>query len=81
MNLSIYHRGPDDTGIWQDHNAGIVFGHQRLSIIDPSPAGSQPMHSSSGRLILTYNGEIYNHLEIRSELEEIKSNKEDSKDN
>jgi asparagine synthase (glutamine-hydrolysing) len=74
MNLSIYHRGPDDTGIWQDHNAGIFFGHQRLSIIDPSPAGSQPMHSSSGRLILTYNGEIYNHLEIRSELEEIKPN-------
>lgn len=74
MNLSIHHRGPDDSGIWQDGNAGIVFGHQRLSIIDPTPAGKQPMHSSSGRLILTYNGEIYNHLEIRSELQEIKSN-------
>jgi asparagine synthase (glutamine-hydrolysing) len=74
MSLSIYHRGPDDSGIWQDGNVGIVFGHQRLSIIDPTPAGKQPMHSSSGRLILTYNGEIYNHLEIRLELQEIKSN-------
>jgi asparagine synthase (glutamine-hydrolysing) len=74
MNLAIYHRGPDDTGIWQDDNAGIFFGHQRLSIIDLSKAGHQPMISNSGRFILTYNGEIYNHLKIRKELEKNNSN-------
>jgi asparagine synthase (glutamine-hydrolysing) len=74
MNLAIHHRGPDDTGIWQDDNAGIFFGHQRLSIIDLSKAGHQPMISNSGRFILTYNGEIYNHLKIRKELEKINSN-------
>ena len=74
MNLAIHHRGPDDTGIWQDDNAGIFFGHQRLSIIDLSKAGHQPMISNSGRFILTYNGEIYNHLKIRKELEKNNSN-------
>ena len=69
MNLAISHRGPDSSGVWSDKNSGIVFGHQRLSIIDLSKAGNQPMQSNSGRLILTYNGEIYNHLEIRNELE------------
>jgi asparagine synthase (glutamine-hydrolysing) len=74
MSLSIYHRGPDDSGIWQDHNEGIVFGHQRLAIIDPSPAGKQPMQSSSGRFVITYNGEIYNHLQIKNEIEETNLN-------
>ncbi len=69
MNSSISHRGPDTNGIWVDKNSGIVFGHQRLSILDLSDSGSQPMHSNSGRYIITYNGEVYNHLEIRKELE------------
>mgnify|MGYP000194465077 CR=1 FL=1 len=70
MNSAIYHRGPDDSGVWQDKNSGIVLGQQRLSIIDLSVAGHQPMHSNSGRFVITYNGEIYNHLEIRKELEQ-----------
>ena len=69
MNLAISHRGPDNNGVWNDSVSGIVMGHQRLSIIDLSAAGLQPMKSSSGRFILTYNGEIYNHLEIRREIE------------
>jgi asparagine synthase (glutamine-hydrolysing) len=69
MNSAISHRGPDSNGVWLDKSAGIVFGHQRLSIIDLSKAGNQPMLSNSGRYILTYNGEIYNHLKIIEELE------------
>lgn len=68
MTLAIKHRGPDDSGIWQDHSAGVFFGQQRLSIIDLSKAGHQPMQSHSGRFVLIYNGEIYNHLELRGEL-------------
>ena len=74
MNSAISHRGPDTNGVWQDKNSGIVLGHQRLSIIDLSAAGNQPMRSNSGRFILTYNGEIYNHLEIRKEIEKSNSN-------
>lgn len=74
MNLAISHRGPDSNGTWQDINSGIVLGHQRLSIIDLSIAGSQPMRSNSQRFIITFNGEIYNHLEIRRELEITNSN-------
>ena len=74
MNSAISHRGPDNSGVWQDKNSGIVLGHQRLSIIDLSDAGNQPMRSNSGRFILTYNGEIYNHLEIRKEIEKDNSN-------
>lgn len=74
MNSAISHRGPDTNGIWSDEDLGIVFGHQRLSIIDLSVAGNQPMQSNSGRFILTYNGEIYNHLEIRKELQKNNSN-------
>jgi asparagine synthase (glutamine-hydrolysing) len=73
MNLSISHRGPDSSGVWQDRNSGIVLGHQRLSIIDLSITGNQPMNSNSDRFVITYNGEIYNHLEIRRELEKISS--------
>mgnify|MGYP006109295529 FL=1 len=73
MNIAISHRGPDSKGVWQDKNSGIVLGHQRLSILDLSPAGIQPMQSSSGRYVLTYNGEIYNHLEIRKQLIKISS--------
>ena len=71
MNSEISHRGPDNSGIWKDSDAGIFFGHQRLSILDLSSAGSQPMHSNSGRYIITYNGEVYNHIEVRKELEKL----------
>ena len=69
MSSAIMHRGPDNSGIWQDKSAGVVFGHQRLSILDLSSAGHQPMKSNSERFIITYNGEIYNHKEIRKEIE------------
>lgn len=67
MTDAIAHRGPDGEGQWIDGNIGL--GHRRLSIIDLSPAGHQPMQSKDGRYILSYNGEIYNHLTIRTELE------------
>jgi asparagine synthase (glutamine-hydrolysing) len=69
MAHSIAHRGPDDSGIWCDNEAGIGLAHRRLSIVDLSPAGHQPMPSSSGRYVLAFNGEIYNHLLLRAELE------------
>ena len=74
MNSAISYRGPDSSGVWQDSTTGIVLGHQRLSIIDLSDAGKQPMISNSGRFVLTYNGEIYNHLEIRNEIKKNKIN-------
>lgn len=74
MNSAISHRGPDSAGTWMNRSSGIVLGHQRLSIVDLSMNGNQPMKSSSGRFVITYNGEIYNHLEIRKELEQNFSN-------
>jgi asparagine synthase (glutamine-hydrolysing) len=65
---SIAHRGPDDAGSWID-DTGIALGHRRLSIIDLSPAGHQPMLSASNRFVLSFNGEIYNHAALRYELE------------
>ena len=62
------HRGPDGSGIWYDDENGVAVGHTRLSVLDVSSAGSQPMVSSSGRYVITFNGEIYNHLELRSQL-------------
>lgn len=62
------HRGPDDSGIWIDEAAGLVLGHTRLSIQDLSPAGHQPMLSSCGRFVIIFNGEIYNHLDLREQL-------------
>ena len=62
----LHHRGPDGEGVWSD--ATIAFGHRRLSILDLSDAGRQPMVSSDGRYVLTFNGEIYNHEELRAEL-------------
>jgi asparagine synthase (glutamine-hydrolysing) len=62
-------RGPDDEGVWANEERGIALGHRRLSIVDLSPAGHQPMQSASGRYVLVFNGEIYNHASIRGELE------------
>lgn len=69
MGGLLRHRGPDDQGIWVDPEAGISFVHRRLAIVDLSAAGHQPMHSADGRFVLTFNGEIYNHAEIRNALE------------
>ena len=69
MALAIQHRGPDDAGVWASVQTGIALGHRRLSIIDLSPAGHQPMQSASGRFVVAFNGEIYNHLELRAELQ------------
>jgi len=69
MAARISHRGPDGEGVWSDMAAGVVLGHRRLSIIDLSDAGHQPMVSPDGRLVLVYNGEIYNHRALRAEVE------------
>lgn len=70
MTDPITHRGPDDWGAWTDDEAGIGLGQRRLSIIDLSPQGHQPMPSASGRWVMSYNGEIYNFAELRSALEQ-----------
>lgn len=69
MNSAIVHRGPDSSGVWQDEKCGVALGHQRLSIVDLSPAGHQPFTSPCGRFLLVFNGEIYNHLDLRGRLE------------
>jgi len=69
MAISLSHRGPDDEGIWIEKNQGLALVHRRLSIIDVSVHGHQPMHSKSGRYVLVFNGEIYNFQEIRELLE------------
>jgi len=69
MADTLSHRGPDDCGVWVDANAGIALAHRRLSILDLSPSGHQPMHSACGRYVIVFNGEIYNWSELRSMLE------------
>lgn len=71
MLAAIRHRGPDANGVWPDEPAGLLMGHARLSILDLSEAGAQPMVSASGRYVIVFNGEIYNHLAVRAELETL----------
>jgi len=68
MTARLAHRGPDEAAVWSDPEGGLALGHRRLSIIDLSPAGAQPMLSSCGRFAITYNGEVYNAQELRAEL-------------
>ena len=68
MNEKMYHRGPDACGVWASEDKKVIFGHRRLSIVDLTSGGAQPMESDNGRYVITYNGEIYNHKEIRERL-------------
>lgn len=68
MAEEIYSRGPDSFGVWHDEDETLAMSHRRLAIIDLSPAGHQPMVSRCGRFVLVFNGEIYNHLDLRKEL-------------
>lgn len=70
MIAPISHRGPDDAGVWIDQEAGVGLGHRRLAIVDLSASGHQPMQSPSGRWVLVFNGEVYNHRALRAELDE-----------
>jgi asparagine synthase (glutamine-hydrolysing) len=69
MRDAMVHRGPDDGGIWRSEDGRVAFGHRRLSIVDLSPAGHQPMCNEDGTVWITYNGEVYNHAALRRELE------------
>src|SRR5438552_1422801 len=69
MSATERHRGPDDEGVWSDGRCGLA--HARLSIIDPSPAGHQPMASADGQVWISYNGEVYNFTDIRQELDAL----------
>lgn len=72
MNDKMYHRGPDASGIWSREDKCVVLGHRRLSIIDLTSGGAQPMESHNGRYVMVYNGEIYNYREIKDKLMEEK---------
>ncbi len=69
MMQKLVHRGPDASGHWVSHSSGLALGHQRLSIVDLSDAGMQPMRSVSGRYVIVFNGEIYNYLKLKKELQ------------
>ncbi len=68
MNHRMLHRGPDASGVWRSEEGTVVLGHQRLSIMDLTPTGAQPMESSSGRFVIVFNGEIYNYKKIANKL-------------
>ena len=69
MENFLHHRGPDDSGIWKDEKSSLGFAHRRLSILDLTQNGSQPMLSADGRYVICFNGEIYNHLDLRKKIE------------
>lgn len=69
MAATLVRRGPDGSGCWSDAAAGIALAHRRLAVVDLSEAGAQPMHSACGRYVLSFNGEIYNHRDLRRRLE------------
>ena len=69
MSRKLVHRGPDDSGIWIDSSGSIGLAHQRLAVLDLTFAGKQPMHSPDSRFTIVFNGEIYNHLELRKQLD------------
>lgn len=71
MTQAIRHRGPDDAGAYRDEAAGVWLGHRRLAVVDLSPEGRQPMASASGRYVIVFNGEVYNHARLRPELEAL----------
>ena len=71
MTETLLHRGPDSSGTWIDQENKIALGHRRLSILELSEAGHQPMKSSCGRFVLSFNGEIYNHLDLRKDIERL----------
>ena len=73
MAVSLLHRGPDASGTWSDASAGVGLAHRRLSILDLSVLGNQPMISASGRFVISYNGEVYNHQVLRRELDKIRA--------
>ncbi len=73
MLRRLVHRGPDSGGSWIDEQCGLTLGHRRLSIVDLSSAGNQPMTSVCGRWVVSFNGEIYNHIEIREQLQQCGS--------
>jgi asparagine synthase (glutamine-hydrolysing) len=66
MAATLHHRGPDEGGVWAEAEAGVALGHRRLSIVDLSPAGRQPMVSASGRFVICYNGEVFNAEELKA---------------
>ncbi len=68
MTATLTHRGPDADGFWSDPASGVYLGHRRLSVVGLGPEGAQPMESSDGRWVVSYNGEIYNHRELRRRL-------------
>src|SRR5438067_1189517 len=72
MAETLQHRGPDDSGMWLNASARIALGFRRLSILDLTTAGNQPMESASSRYVIVFNGEIYNHLDLRRELEALR---------
>ena len=71
MRDTMTHRGPDDAGLWWSPDGCLGLAHRRLSIIDLSPAGHQPMATEDGRFVLVYNGEVFNFREMRIELESL----------
>lgn len=71
MADAVTHRGPDDFGTWVDAATGVAFGHRRLSIVDLSETGCQPMSSASGRYVIAFNGELYDHGRLRRQLEQL----------